>query len=98
MVVPFISHDDDADDDIKSISGTCSSRECILSISIRQGLNIEYSLNTVPFQSIRPTRDFPTFLKNLRKSEKSKKNYFRGQKKMGVTRDGRIDRNGTVLY
>jgi enoyl reductase-like protein len=51
---------------------------------------------TVPFQSIRPTRDFPTFLKNLRKSEKSRKKYFRGQKKMGVTRDGRIDRNGTV--
>jgi hypothetical protein len=35
-------------------------------------------------------------LKNLRKSEKSRKKYFRGQKKMGVTRDGRIDRNSTV--
>ena len=54
--------------------------------------------STVPFRLIRPTRDFLTFSKNLRKSEKSRKNYFRGQKKMGVTRDGRINRNGTVLY
>jgi hypothetical protein len=46
---------------------------------------------TVPFQSIRPTRDFPMCSKNLRKSEKLRKFYFRGQKKMGVMRDGRID-------
>jgi hypothetical protein len=39
MVVPFISDDDDADDNIKPISGTCSSRECIIPIDIRQGLN-----------------------------------------------------------
>ena len=26
MVMPFVSNDDDTDDDIKSISGTCSSR------------------------------------------------------------------------
>jgi hypothetical protein len=25
MVMPFVSNDDNADDDIKSISGTCSS-------------------------------------------------------------------------
>ena len=37
MVKPFVSNDDNADDDIKSISCTCSSRECILSIDIRQG-------------------------------------------------------------
>ena len=52
---------------------------------------------TVPFQSICPTRDFPTFSENLRKSEKLRKNCFRGQKKLSVTRDGRIDWNGTVL-
>ena len=27
MIMPFVSNDDNADDDIKSISGTCSSRE-----------------------------------------------------------------------
>ena len=37
MVMPFVSDDDNADDDIKSISSTCSSREWILSIDIRQG-------------------------------------------------------------
>jgi hypothetical protein len=30
MVMPFVPNDDSADDDIKSISGTCSSRERIL--------------------------------------------------------------------
>ena len=30
MVMPFFSNDDNADDDIKSISCTCSSREWIL--------------------------------------------------------------------
>jgi hypothetical protein len=46
MVMPFVSNDDNADDDIKSISRTCGSRECILSIDIRQGLNkqINYKL------------------------------------------------------
>jgi len=33
-----------------------------------------FGLHTVPFRSIRPTRDFPTFSKNLRKSDKSRKN------------------------
>ena len=37
MVMPFVSKDDNAYDDIKSISGTCSSREWILSIDVRQG-------------------------------------------------------------
>ena len=37
MVMSFVSNDDNADDDIKSISSTCSSRERILSIYIRQG-------------------------------------------------------------
>ena len=30
MVMLFVSNDDDADNDIKSISGTCSSREWTL--------------------------------------------------------------------
>jgi len=47
-------------------------------------------VNTVPFRLIRPICDFFTFSKNLRKSEKSRKNYFRGQKKMGVTRASAI--------
>ena len=37
MVMPFISNDDDANDDIKSISSTCSSRAWILSVNVRQG-------------------------------------------------------------
>jgi len=52
--------------------------------------------NTVPFRLICPTCDFFMFSKNLRKSEKSRINYFRGQKKMGVMHDGQINRNGTV--
>jgi len=48
---------------------------------------------TVPFRLIHPTCDFFTFSKNLRKPEKSKKIYFRRQKRMGVMRDGRINRN-----
>ena len=36
IVVSFVSIDDDLDDDIKPISGTCSSREWILSIDIRR--------------------------------------------------------------
>ena len=39
MVMPFLPNDDNADDDINSFSGTCSSRAWILSIDIRQGLN-----------------------------------------------------------
>ena len=46
MVMSFISDDDDVDDDIKSILGTCSLRECILSIEIRQGLNGQIKLQT----------------------------------------------------
>ena len=65
-------------------------RDSAGNVGIAQG--IPRSLrNTVPFQLIRPTRDFPTFSKNLRKSEKLRKNYFRGQKKMGGTGDGRIN-------
>ena len=37
IVMAFVSNDDNADDDIKSISGTCSSREWILSVDVRQG-------------------------------------------------------------
>jgi hypothetical protein len=36
MVKTFVPNDDDTDDDIKSISSTCSSRERILSIGVRQ--------------------------------------------------------------
>ena len=46
MVMPFISNDNNADDDIKSISSTCSSRAWILSINIRQGLNRKIKLQT----------------------------------------------------
>ena len=46
MVMSFVSNDDNADDDIKSISGTCSSREWILSIDIRQELNRQVKLQT----------------------------------------------------
>ena len=46
MVMSFFSDDDDTDDDIKSISGTCSSRECILSIDIRHGWSRQIKLQT----------------------------------------------------
>ena len=44
IVVSFVSNDDDTDDDIKPISGTCSSGEWVLSMDIRQELDIEESL------------------------------------------------------
>ena len=46
MFMSFVSNDDNADDDIKSISGTCSSREWILSTDIRQGLDRQIKLQT----------------------------------------------------
>ena len=36
MVMPFVSNDDNADDDIKSISGTCSSQAWVLSVNVSQ--------------------------------------------------------------
>ena len=38
MVMPFLSNDDNADDDIKSISGSCSSQAWILSVSVSEEL------------------------------------------------------------
>jgi hypothetical protein len=46
MVMPFVSNDDDANDDIKSISSTCSSQAWILSIDIRQELNRQIKVQT----------------------------------------------------
>ena len=46
---------------------------------------------TVPFHSIRTNVTVGKKSENLRKSEKSRKNLIRVQKKMGVTRDVRID-------
>ena len=37
MIMPFVSNDNNADDDIKSISGTCSSQAWILFVNIRKG-------------------------------------------------------------
>ena len=37
MVMPFVSNDNNADNDIKSISGTCSSQAWILFVNIRKG-------------------------------------------------------------
>jgi hypothetical protein len=37
MVMPFVSNDDNTDNDIKSISGTRSSQARILSVNVRQG-------------------------------------------------------------
>ena len=45
MGLSFISNDDDTDDDIKSISGTGSSREWILSMDVSQGQNREIKLS-----------------------------------------------------
>ena len=36
MVIPFVSNDDNADDDIKPISSTCSSQAWILSVNVSQ--------------------------------------------------------------
>jgi hypothetical protein len=46
MIMTFVSNDDNADDNIKSISGSCSSRKWILSIDIRQRLNRQIKLQT----------------------------------------------------
>ena len=46
---------------------------------------------TVPFHSIRTARDFFDFPTNLQNRHKSRKNYWRGQRKLGVTRDVRIE-------
>ena len=37
MVMPFVSNDNNADNDIKSISGTCSSQAWILFVNIKKG-------------------------------------------------------------
>ena len=43
----FVSNDDNADDDIKSILGTCSSQAWILSVNIRQISNRQIKMQTV---------------------------------------------------
>ncbi len=55
-----------------------------------------WASGTVPFQSIQQTGDFFNFSKNLRKSDKSKENYWRCFPKMAMTVTCLIDRNGTV--
>ena len=47
MVIPFVSNGDNADDDIKSILGTCSSQAWILSVNIRQISNRQIKMQTV---------------------------------------------------
>ena len=54
--------------------------------------------DTVPIRPTLHARDhfnFPIIPKNR---HKSRKNYWRGQKKSGVTRDRRVGRIGTVLH
>jgi hypothetical protein len=62
--------------------------------------NFEMIINdhpdTVPFQLICHFGGIFVFLKMLRKSDKLRKNYWRGQRKSGVMRDWRIEWNGTV--
>ena len=47
IVMSFLPNDDNADDDIESISGTCGSQAWILSIDIRQESNRQIKLQTV---------------------------------------------------
>ena len=50
-----------------------------------------YKMRTVPFHSIRTARDFFVFPTNLQNHHELRKNYWQGQRKLGVTRDVRIE-------
>src|ERR1700761_2051943 len=65
---------------------------CLKEMELRWVLGVD----TVPFRSIRKPCDIFTKKELRKKSDKLRKNYCRGFRKSGVTRDIRIDRNGTV--
>ena len=49
MVMSFVSNDDDTDNNVKSISGTGSSRERILSTAVSQNIQIKLSNVAIKF-------------------------------------------------